>query len=158
MKLEFRQKILEALGIKEEDLDTPDFPRVDKDNWRVFWMLHDIRDFRFEEFIRRQADMEEGYMDGRVIVRLQKMRDILGFPIVVSSGYRSEEWNRKIGGAKNSLHLVGKAVDVVFNNTKEKMALISVGALFFNGVIVYDKHIHFDLRSYPYISLGGKQD
>ena len=33
-------------------------------------------------------------------------------PIVISSGYRSEEGNRKCGGAKGSNHLTGCAVDV----------------------------------------------
>ena len=33
-------------------------------------------------------------------------------PIVISSGYRSEEVNRKCGGAKGSNHLTGCAVDV----------------------------------------------
>ena len=33
-------------------------------------------------------------------------------PVVISSGYRSEEVNRKCGGAKGSNHLTGCAVDV----------------------------------------------
>ena len=33
-------------------------------------------------------------------------------PIVISSGYRSEEVNMKCGGAKNSNHLTGCAVDI----------------------------------------------
>ena len=33
-------------------------------------------------------------------------------PLVISSGYRSEEVNRKCGGAKGSNHLTGCAVDI----------------------------------------------
>ena len=33
-------------------------------------------------------------------------------PIIISSGYRSEEVNRKCGGAKGSNHLTGCAVDI----------------------------------------------
>ena len=33
-------------------------------------------------------------------------------PVVISSGYRSEEVNRKCGGAKGSNHLTGCAVDI----------------------------------------------
>ncbi len=33
-------------------------------------------------------------------------------PIIISSGYRSEEVNQKCGGAKNSNHLTGCAVDI----------------------------------------------
>ena len=33
-------------------------------------------------------------------------------PIVINSGYRSEEVNRKVGGAPNSNHLTGCAADI----------------------------------------------
>ena len=33
-------------------------------------------------------------------------------PIIITSGYRSEEVNMKCGGAKNSIHLTGCAVDI----------------------------------------------
>ncbi|MBN1990571.1 MAG: peptidase M15 [Bacteroidales bacterium] len=41
----------------------------------------------------------------------QPARDILG-PIRVSSGYRSPELNKAIGGAQNSQHSVGEALDL----------------------------------------------
>ena len=39
-------------------------------------------------------------------------RDDGEIPIIISSGYRSEEVNRKCGGAKGSNHLTGCAVDI----------------------------------------------
>ena len=36
----------------------------------------------------------------------------LDIPVVINSGYRSEEVNRKCGGAKGSNHLTGCAVDI----------------------------------------------
>jgi hypothetical protein len=38
--------------------------------------------------------------------------EIGGVPLVISSGFRSEEVNRKCGGAKGSNHLTGCAVDI----------------------------------------------
>ena len=35
-----------------------------------------------------------------------------GAPIIINSGYRSPQLNRKIGGANNSNHLTGCAVDI----------------------------------------------
>ena len=35
-----------------------------------------------------------------------------GVPIIINSGYRSQQLNRKIGGAPNSNHLTGCAVDI----------------------------------------------
>jgi zinc D-Ala-D-Ala carboxypeptidase len=44
---------------------------------------------------------------------LQPIRDAIGKPLFVSSGFRSPELNRELGGAKNSQHLDGKAADIV---------------------------------------------
>ena len=38
--------------------------------------------------------------------------EITEIPIIINSGYRSEEVNRKCGGAKGSNHLTGCAVDI----------------------------------------------
>lgn len=43
---------------------------------------------------------------------LQPIRDGLGFPLRVSSGYRSPELNRLVGGATTSQHLSGQAADI----------------------------------------------
>ena len=50
----------------------------------------------------------------------QPLRDGLGVPIYVSSGYRCPELNRAIGGAKRSQHMEGRALDLdadVFGGT-----------------------------------------
>ena len=63
----------------------------------------------------------------------QPLRDGLGVPIYVSSGYRSPELNRAIGGAKRSQHMEGRALDLdadmfggvtnadIFNYIKENL-------------------------------------
>ena len=43
---------------------------------------------------------------------LEVLRERAGTPIVINSGYRSPQLNRKIGGAPNSNHLTGCAVDI----------------------------------------------
>lgn len=48
--------------------------------------------------------------------RLQALRDRLGRPMIVTSGYRSPEWNRKVGGAKHSMHMAGAAFDISMVN------------------------------------------
>ncbi|MBR5747918.1 MAG: hypothetical protein IKY01_03920 [Prevotella sp.] len=57
---------------------------------------------------RRDARRREG-------VRSQESGDSRNdkeIPIIINSGYRSEEVNRKCGGAKGSNHLTGCAVDI----------------------------------------------
>ena len=55
-----------------------------------------------------ECNMDEGFME-----RLVTLRHKFNKPMVISSGYRSSSYNQVIGGAKNSPHLYGKAVDVL---------------------------------------------
>ena len=43
--------------------------------------------------------------------QLDRVRALLGVPVLVSSGFRCQEVNTAIGGAKNSQHTLGQAVD-----------------------------------------------
>jgi hypothetical protein len=43
---------------------------------------------------------------------LQPLRDAVGVPVIVSSGYRSRTVNAAVGGANQSAHLYGRAADI----------------------------------------------
>ena len=43
--------------------------------------------------------------------QLEQVRELLGYPIFITSGYRSPTLNRFIGGSVNSAHCLGYAVD-----------------------------------------------
>lgn len=49
---------------------------------------------------------------------LQGIKDALGIPIVISSGYRNDTVNRAVGGAANSDHKLGEAVDFTSPNAR----------------------------------------
>lgn len=49
---------------------------------------------------------------------LDPLRERFGRPIIVSSGFRNEELNRAVGGAKTSQHMKGEAADI-YAGTKE---------------------------------------
>lgn len=42
----------------------------------------------------------------------QPLRNIVGYPLKVNSGWRSPSLNKKVGGSKTSQHLIGEALDL----------------------------------------------
>lgn len=58
-----------------------------------------------EEIIENLTELTNEFLD--------KLRENWGSPILVSSGYRCEELNKKVGGSKTSAHVKGYAVDLV---------------------------------------------
>jgi uncharacterized protein YcbK (DUF882 family) len=65
---------------------------------------------------------------------------------IKTSGVRSVEHNKKVGGASKSYHLTGDAYDLVPKCDTSLKKLGKIAAKIFNGVIVYKKHIHVDIR------------
>lgn len=63
---------------------------------------------------REFADKRTGEIrvDPELVRRLQLLRDQLGVPIYIRSGYRSPATNKAVGGARNSQHLYGRAADL----------------------------------------------
>lgn len=55
---------------------------------------------------------------------LQEMRNLLGEPMIITSGCRCINYNRMIGGFKNSAHTRGLAVDIKCTNSYMRRRLI----------------------------------
>lgn len=51
-------------------------------------------------------------IDTLLVELLQAIRDHYNQPVVISSAYRTASYNGKIGGAKNSQHVQGRAADI----------------------------------------------
>ena len=81
-----------------------------------------------------------------VAIHLEFIRQKLGnYPIIVSSGYRSEAVNKGVGGVANSSHVDGLAVDIIVQNnktTKQTAELILKTNLQFDQMIIYKNFIH----------------
>ena len=67
----------------------------------------------FTEKELRCKGTDECQMDEDFMARLVSLRKDFNEPMIISSGYRHESYNQVVGGAKNSPHLYGKAVDVL---------------------------------------------
>ena len=50
------------------------------------------------------------------VLVLQPLRDTVGAPVYINSGYRSKRLNARVGGVPNSYHLLGKAADIHCDN------------------------------------------
>lgn len=74
--------------------------------------------------------------------------------ILILSGYRSRSWNRKIGGAKFSQHMHGRAVDIAPADPSRldelRRAVLSLpeldGASRVKGIGYYPTFVHLDIR------------
>ena len=64
--------------------------------------------------ITKGQKIEENLKDNLddLLVKMNKLPAIWARPMVVTSGYRSPEYNKKIGGAAKSDHCLCKAVDI----------------------------------------------
>lgn len=83
---------------------------------------------------------------------LQKLRDAIGKPIHINSGYRSAGYNKKVGGVVNSQHVIGRAADIHVNGLRPEEihavieGLIKQGKMKQGGLGLYDTFVHYDTR------------
>jgi uncharacterized protein YcbK (DUF882 family) len=68
-------------------------------------------------------------MDPLLISVLQIIRDHVKLPIVVNSGYRCPEHNKRVGGVDNSQHIFGKAADIYVEGWSNEQLLNVIRAL-----------------------------
>lgn len=110
--------------------------------------INDIQiapNFKLYEFECHDGKHEVKVHPG-LVDKLQKLRELTG-PITINSGYRTHEYNMKIGGSAKSQHMRGYAADLKlpkgltidqFANLAEKVG--------FNGIGKYNWGIHVDVR------------
>lgn len=81
--------------------------------------------------------------------KLDELRKRMGRALTISSGYRSEEYNGRVGGAARSQHLEGRAADIPFIGRDDALSMLEhAQAIGFRGVGVYPARmfIHLDVR------------
>jgi uncharacterized protein YcbK (DUF882 family) len=83
---------------------------------------------------------------------LQVLRDYLGEPVRLNSGYRTPSYNKKVGGKPASKHLTAEAADITVKSKSPKQLaviiekLISQGKMKQGGLGVYPGFTHYDVR------------
>lgn len=119
-----------------------------------------------ENFLIREFRCRDGadeiFIDKKIVDILQKYRDRIARPIVVTSGYRTESWNKKVGGAKGSYHLLGRAIDFYIKGFNMREAAKWMESEGVKGIGLYinraQEFLHIDSRSeiYHWIQDGDK--
>ena len=116
---------------------------------------NDIRDwtaryFKAAEFASRGNGKLRNLK--RKVAALDDIRATVGHPIVILSGHRDEAYNRKIGGARYSRHVVGDAVDISLRGLSDirryqlMWLLLSKGFMSFGSYARYPTMLHADMR------------
>jgi len=133
-------------------------------------LLQVTSSFKLNEFFCKCPDFVKTshLLDFRLITAVQAVRDYYQMPVYITSSYRTLFCNAKSGGAHNSYHLTGRALDFSCPNINSRIkddisakgklysSLRSIGI---NGFGFSDSFIHFDVRTAgsiidPVFSLG----
>lgn len=91
-------------------------------------------------------------VSGKLVKALQQIREHFGAPCSITSAYRTSDYNKKVGGAKNSYHVQGMAADITVTGVSNK-ELAKYAATFLQGVGFYNYKggfVHVDTRTKKY--------
>lgn len=92
------------------------------------------------------------HVQPRMVAALDATRAALGRPIRILSGYRDPAWNARIGGAPNSRHMHGDAVDIDLRGYDAWTRYVLVWRLIENGFTSFGTYggkpnlLHADMR------------
>lgn len=88
----------------------------------------------------------------KLAAQLQILRDHLGESININSAYRTEAYNKKVGGKPASQHLTASAADITVKSKTPKQLkavvekLIKEKKLSIGGIGLYPGFLHIDIR------------
>jgi uncharacterized protein YcbK (DUF882 family) len=110
-----------------------------------------IKEFRCKD----GTDVPDEYECNVIVLaqNLQILRDHLGEPITVHSGYRTPTYNASVGGASRSQHKLAKAADITVKSKTPKqlhtiiLNLIKEGKMRNGGLGLYSTFVHYDIGS-----------
>lgn len=88
-------------------------------------------------------------MNPVLLEKLDQLRERVGYPIIITSGYRCPYYNKEVGGVSNSQHVLGNAADCFcWYLSVEELANIA-REIGFDGIGKYydSEFVHLDCRS-----------
>lgn len=107
--------------------------------------------FKVREFACKDGT-QVVFIDDHLVSVLNILRNKLGKPVIITSGYRTPTRNKDVGGARYSYHMRGMAADIRVNGMSAKELANELNAIVPDecGIIVYKSWVHFDVRTSKY--------
>ncbi len=115
---------------------------------------HEINNIRVApNFLLREFECTDGshqvVLHRVLLERLQALRNTLGRPVIINSGYRNPTHNEAVGGSPNSYHLRGMAADIRVPGMSPQALAGAARLAGFRGIITYNTFVHVDVELKP---------
>lgn len=117
-----------------------------KDGNEYFYINGRKSNFKVKEFACNDGS-DKILIDMELIEKLQIIRERVGKAVHINSGYRTEVYNAKIGGAAKSQHKLGKAADIRVTGLTPSVLAQYAKETGFRGVGIYTWGVHVDTRA-----------
>lgn len=105
-----------------------------------------LKYFKLSEFDSPDVPGSGAQMKEHLLKRLDLLREAVGFPLSINSGFRTEEHNAKVKGSANSAHLRGLAVDIVAMSGRAKFDIVRAALdLGFHRIGIAKTFVHLDM-------------
>lgn len=143
---ELKDRIAELLGDKYiSECDGRYFLQFDSGDDLT---ISALPNFTLEELLTKNKVDTFTKIELGVLCLLQRIRDDFGYSVVVSSSYRSKDYNKSKSRATSSRHIIGDAID---SHPKDKKRLPEYKKLVTKmnipgGFGIYPDFIHIDTR------------
>jgi len=111
-------------------------------NKTITWK--DIKHFKRIAF-QCHDGIGENHIQLKFVAILDKIRDEYGKKMIVDSGYRTPEWNTKVGGVPDSAHIKGLAADIHCRDSLNRFKLTNIALKYLNRIGIGKDFIHMDI-------------
>ena len=109
--------------------------------------------FQYKEFdCHGSSCCSTTIIDEKLVAYIQQIRDHFGKPVTITSSYRCETHNRRVGGATKSYHMQGKAADIVVQGVSSREVAKYAESIGILGIGLYETSAdgyftHIDTRT-----------
>ena len=111
------------------------------------------KNFQYKEFdCHGKGCCSTTIIDEKLVEYVQRIRDHFGKPVTITSPYRCEVHNRRVGGATKSYHMQGKAADIVVQGVSSREVAKYAESIGILGIGLYETSAdgyftHIDTRT-----------